>query len=60
MIPTLELRFLFLVTSYEWTTGFEPRGTKKLQQKWVNSLGQEIWQDVPMVTEEIENCPYYG
>lgn len=60
MKPTMELRFYFFVTHYEWCTSYEPRGTKNLQQKWVDDEGNEEWRDVPMVTEEMPGAISYG
>lgn len=60
MTPTMELRYHFHVTRYEWTGKWEPRGTRVLQQKYITEEGAEVWQEVPEVVTQDKKRTHYG
>lgn len=58
---TNNFRFHRLITSYSWSTGWDSNYKQTLQQMHKCSLtGQEKWEPIEVITEEIPNCPRYG
>ena len=55
------LRIHRLVTSYSWSTGWDPNYADTLQQLFIClDTGEEKWEPVEIVIEEVPNCPRYG